>query len=76
MIFIYSELSDLEKIRQSSDLFASVYPLAPDIWLKRLKIEMNIATTEMEYKKVHQMFKRALSDYFCMLLPCKNIIFL
>lgn len=60
-----SDLSDLDKIRQSCELFASVYPLAPEIWLRWLRIELNIATTESEYEKVHQLFRRSLSDYYC-----------
>lgn len=68
ILFVFcSEISDLDKIRESCELFASVYPLAPEIWLKWLRIELNIATTETEYKKVHQLFRRALADYYCKL---------
>lgn len=62
---VFSAISDLDKIRQSCELFASVYPLAPEIWLKWLRIELTISTTEAEYRKVNQLFRRALADYYC-----------
>lgn len=68
-IFIYfnfSQLNDLDKIRESCELFSSQFPLAPEIWTKWLQIELTIATSEAELKRLHGLFKRALADYFCM----------
>lgn len=62
---LFSQISDLEKIRESCELFSQAYPLAPEIWLRWLRIELNIATNGSELKRVHQLFRRAFSDYFC-----------
>lgn len=62
---IYSELNDLDKIRESCELFSSQFPLAPEIWTKWLQIELTIAASDAEVKRVHGLFKRALNDYFC-----------
>lgn len=59
-----SQITDLEKIRESCELFSSTYPLAPEIWLRWLKIELNIATGDTELKRVHHLFRRAFADYF------------
>lgn len=64
-IFAFSETGDLEKIRQSYELFASVFPLAPEHWLKWLRLELNIALSPAELKRVFLLFQRALSDYYC-----------
>lgn len=61
----HSQLNDLDKIRESCELFSSQFPLAPEIWMKWLQIELTIATSEAELKRVHGLFKRALADYFC-----------
>lgn len=55
----------MEKIRQSYELFASVFPLAPEHWLKWLRLELNIALSPGEIKRVYLLFQRALSDYYC-----------
>lgn len=62
--FRSSQITDLEKIRESCELFSSMYPLAPEIWLRWLKIELNIATGDTELKRVHHLFRRAFADYF------------
>lgn len=41
-----------------------MYPLAPEIWLRWLKIELNIATGDSELKRVHHLFRRAFADYY------------
>lgn len=58
-------MNDLAKIRQSCELFADVFPLAPEIWLRWLRIELNIASTDAQFERVHQLFRRSLSDYYC-----------
>lgn len=63
--FSFSATGDLEKIRQSYELFASVFPLAPEHWLKWLRLELNIAISPAEVKRVFLLFQRALSDYYC-----------
>jgi squamous cell carcinoma antigen recognized by T-cells 3 len=55
---------DLEKIRQSCELFAAVYPLSPEIWLRWLKTELTVASSEAEVQRVFELFQRALADYF------------
>ena len=57
-------MTDLDKIRESLELFSNVFPLAPEIWLKWLRIEVSVADTESQLQKVDQLFKRALADYF------------
>lgn len=54
----------MEKVRESCELFSAAFPLAPEIWLRWLKIELNISTSEGELKRVHQLFRRAFADYF------------
>lgn len=63
--FIHSQLNDLDKIRESCELFSIQFPLAPHIWTQWLRIEVNIATSDEELNRVHGLFKRALNDYFC-----------
>lgn len=55
---------DLENIRNAYNLFASVYPLSPEIWMKYLKIEINVALSEAEIAKVDELFQKALKDYY------------
>lgn len=57
-------ISDLDKIREAYDLFASVFPIAPQLWMKRLKIEASLASTQQDMEYVDQLFKKALSDYY------------
>jgi squamous cell carcinoma antigen recognized by T-cells 3 len=57
-------MTDLEKIRQSCELFSAVYPLSPEIWLRWLKTESTIASSEAEIDRVYLLFQRALADYF------------
>lgn len=59
-----SALVDLNKIRESYELFSNVYPLAPDIWIRWLTIELSNATTPSEHERLHQQFQRALGDYY------------
>lgn len=54
----------MDKIRQSVELFAEVFPLAPEIWLRYLKVESVIAHSESEIEKLQSLFKRALKDYY------------
>lgn len=67
-LFSFSDTGDLEKIRQSYELFASVFPLAPEHWLKWLRLESNIALSPPEVKRLFLLFQRALSDYYCELI--------
>lgn len=62
--FFYSELLDLEKIRQSTELFSAAFPLAPEIWLRYLRAETNVAHTETEIDHLQSLYQRALKDYY------------
>lgn len=62
--FIFRKLTDLEKIRQSFELFSSVFPLAPNIWLDWLKIESSVANETAELKRLAELFHKALKDYY------------
>lgn len=64
----FSQLNDLEKIRESCELFSSQYPLTPEIWLHWLQIETTIATSDEEVQRVRGLFKRSFNDYFCKLI--------
>ncbi|XP_031626863.1 squamous cell carcinoma antigen recognized by T-cells 3-like [Contarinia nasturtii] len=64
LVTVAHQLNDLDKIRESSELFSTQFPLAPEIWTKWLQIELTIATSENELKRVEGLFKRALGDYF------------
>lgn len=65
-LFLFcSDIGDLDKIRQSCELFYAVYPLSPSIWLRWIKIELNISTNESEIQAVHELFRKAFKDYFC-----------
>lgn len=75
--FCFSQLNDLEKIRESCELFSSQYPLTPEVWLNWLQIETTIATSDEELERVRGLFKRAFNDYFCKLtfIPYLSIYF-
>lgn len=64
LLDIAHDLKDLDKIRQSIEIFSKEYPLSPEIWLKYLKIEITIAQTESELTFLSSLFKRALDDYY------------
>lgn len=57
-------MNDLDKIRQSIELFQLEFPLSPTIWLRYLNIEATIAQTEDELKNLVSIFQRALTDYY------------
>jgi RNA recognition motif-containing protein len=61
---IAHDLKDLDKIRQSIEIFASEYPLSPPLWMRYLKTEISLAQTDEEIKKIQKMFQRALDDYY------------
>jgi squamous cell carcinoma antigen recognized by T-cells 3 len=61
---IAHDLTDLEKIRQSVELFAQAYPVSPEIWLRYLKVETAIAQSDVEIDRVQVLFQRALGDYY------------
>ncbi|XP_055612844.1 squamous cell carcinoma antigen recognized by T-cells 3 [Uranotaenia lowii] len=58
------KMTDLEKIRQSAEIFAAMYPLSPEIWLRWLRIEVALASSPDQLKQVDQLFRRALGDYY------------
>ncbi|EAU77058.3 AGAP002959-PA [Anopheles gambiae str. PEST] len=64
LLEVAHQMNDLDKIRQSAEIFAAMYPLSPEIWLRWLKIESSLATTDEEVEKVEKLFQRALSDYY------------
>lgn len=57
-------MKDLDKIRQSIELFASTFPVSPEIWLRYLKLEESVAQSDAEIEKLQTLFQRALNDYF------------
>lgn len=61
---IAHDLSDLDKIRQSIELFSQAFPLSPEIWLRYLKVEGTVAQSEAEIAKLQVLFQRALNDYY------------
>ncbi|EAT35909.1 AAEL011963-PA [Aedes aegypti] len=64
LLEVAHQMTDLDKIRQSAEIFAEVYPLSPDIWLRWLKIEVAMASSPEQIKEVDALFRRALRDYF------------
>ncbi|XP_058062815.1 squamous cell carcinoma antigen recognized by T-cells 3 [Anopheles bellator] len=64
LLEVAHEMNDLDKIRQSAEIFAAMYPLSPDIWLRWLKIEASLASTDEQIEKVEKLFQRALTDYY------------
>lgn len=65
LLEIAHKMTDLDKIRQSAEIFAKAYPLSPEIWLRWLKIEVSIAgTAPKELREVDKLFRRALGDYY------------
>lgn len=45
-------------------MFAQAFPVAPEIWLRYLKVEAAVAQSEDEIDKLRALFKRALNDYY------------
>uniref|UniRef100_A0A182QHB1 RRM domain-containing protein n=1 Tax=Anopheles farauti TaxID=69004 RepID=A0A182QHB1_9DIPT len=64
LLEVAHQMDDLEKIRQSAEIFAAMYPLSPEIWLRWLKIESSLASTDEQVEKVEKLFQRALNDYY------------
>lgn len=46
------------------ELFAQVFPVSPEIWLRYIKVEALIAQSEPEIEKLQVLFQRALNDYY------------
>jgi len=61
---IAHDLKDLDKIRQSIELFSKEFPLSPELWLRYLKTEVIIAQTDEEIDKLIKIFKKSLDDYY------------
>lgn len=57
-------MTELERIRESFELFSLVFPLSPTIWMKLLKLEVNIANNDEEIQNCRKVFQLALGDYF------------
>uniref|UniRef100_A0A1Q3EWF4 Putative squamous cell carcinoma antigen recognized by t-cells 3 n=1 Tax=Culex tarsalis TaxID=7177 RepID=A0A1Q3EWF4_CULTA len=64
LLEIAHKMTDLDKIRQSAEIFAEAYPLSPEIWLRWLKIEVAIGSSPDELRQVDRLFRRALGDYY------------
>ncbi|CAG9808625.1 unnamed protein product [Chironomus riparius] len=64
LLDIAHDLNDLDKIRQSIELFSKEFPLSPELWMKYLKTEVIIAQTEEEIDNLIKVFKKALDDYY------------
>uniref|UniRef100_A0A182T4X0 RRM domain-containing protein n=1 Tax=Anopheles maculatus TaxID=74869 RepID=A0A182T4X0_9DIPT len=64
LLEVAHQMNDLEKIRQSAEIFSAMYPLSPEIWLRWLKIESSLATTDEQVEQVEKLFQRALNDYY------------
>ncbi|KAG5672721.1 hypothetical protein PVAND_002822 [Polypedilum vanderplanki] len=64
LLDIAYDLNDLDKIRQSIELFSSAFPLSPDIWLKYLSVELTVAQTDAELEQIGKIFQKALDDYY------------
>ncbi|XP_039447555.1 squamous cell carcinoma antigen recognized by T-cells 3 [Culex pipiens pallens] len=64
LLEIAHKMTDLDKIRQSAEIFAEAYPLSPEIWLRWLKIEVAIGNSPDELRQVDRLFRRALGDYY------------
>lgn len=64
LLEVAHQMTDLDKIRQSAEIFAAVYPLSPEIWLRWLKIETAMASSPEQMIEVDKLFRRALGDYF------------
>ncbi|XP_065087197.1 squamous cell carcinoma antigen recognized by T-cells 3 [Ochlerotatus camptorhynchus] len=64
LLEVAHQMTDLDKIRQSAEIFAEVYPLSPEIWLRWLKIETAMASSPEQLTEVDKLFRRALGDYF------------
>lgn len=45
-------------------MFAQAFPVAPEIWLRYLKVEAAVAQSEDEIDTLRALFKRALNDYY------------
>ncbi|CRL07305.1 CLUMA_CG020283, isoform A [Clunio marinus] len=64
LVDIAHDLTDLDKIRQSIELFSQAFPLSPEIWLRYLKVEAAVAQSEEEIDELQNLFERALNDYY------------
>lgn len=61
---IAHDLTDLDKIRQSVELFSQAFPVSPEIWLRYLKVEAVVAQSPPEIERLQTLFQRALDDYY------------
>ncbi|XP_055911341.1 squamous cell carcinoma antigen recognized by T-cells 3 [Eupeodes corollae] len=66
---------DLDNIRNAYNLFASVYPLSPELWLQFLRIEISVALSEEEIQKVDELFNKALHDYYSIEVALEFAVF-
>ena len=62
-VSILRGLSELDRLREARESFASKYPLTSDLWLAWIRDEKGIASTPAEKDGIYELFERAVGDY-------------
>jgi hypothetical protein len=62
---LLEKLDNLEGLRLAREDLHQVYPLNPSLWLRWLRDEVPLASTQEEREKVKNLFDSAVADYLC-----------
>ena len=54
---------ELDDLRIARNNFANIFPLTPELWLDWIQDEKNLAESEEEKCKIHELFNRGVNDY-------------
>lgn len=71
----FSDLGDLEKIRNSHNKMREVFPISPDLWLRLIDTELSqddINAEEMQ--QVDAIFKLALDDFYSKCVEIRELL--
>ncbi|XP_045461215.1 squamous cell carcinoma antigen recognized by T-cells 3 [Harmonia axyridis] len=63
LVDLYEKLADIHSLRAAYQRFHECFPLTPKLWLRWIKTEINVATSEEEKQHILQLFDLAVEDY-------------
>ena len=62
-IRLLKSIGELDDLRIARKNFADIYPLTPELWIEWIKDEANLAESEEEKSRIHELFDTAVKDY-------------
>ncbi|KAL3285938.1 hypothetical protein HHI36_000456 [Cryptolaemus montrouzieri] len=63
LVDLYEKMVNLESLRAAYERFHECYPLTSKLWLKWIKNEIKVATSDQEKQHIFKLFEKAVEDY-------------